>query len=158
MEPLSGCPGIQIQDRRAATVPAGHAATGDTSSQLRQWPLQLHLVKPQASYFQGADILLAADCVAFAVGNFHEGYLKGKSLAIACPKLDDGQEVYVQKIKALCEEARINTLTVMIMEVPCCTGLVNLVLQAMQVSGRNVPVKLIKVGLDGAIRQESWLD
>lgn len=131
---------------------------GDTSSQLRQWPLQLHLVGPQAPYFQGADILLAADCVAFSVGNFHEGFLKGKSLAIACPKLDDGQEFYIQKLKALCEESMINTLTVMIMEVPCCMGLVNIAKKAMEASTRKVPMKMILVGLNGVVRQEAWLN
>ena len=111
---MSGCPGsrtMSFSKDEGIGAPAGKVP-----SQLRQWPIQLHLVSPAAPYFQGADVLLAADCVPFAMGNFHGDYLKGKSLAIACPKLDSGQEVYVEKIRGLCEEAMINSLTVIIMQ------------------------------------------
>jgi hypothetical protein len=126
-------------------------------SQLRQWPVQLHLVSPLAPYFQGADVLLSADCVAYALGNFHSDYLKGKSLAIACPKLDAEQDIYVEKIKSLIEDAKINTLTVMIMQVPCCSGLLQVAEQAAQKANRKVPIKYLVVGMQGEILQEAWV-
>jgi hypothetical protein len=135
-------------------------STGETKgeripSQLRQWPIQLHLVSPTAPYYQGADVLLAADCVPFAVGNFHEDFLKGKSLAIACPKLDAGQEVYAEKIRAWFDEAKINSLTVLIMEVPCCRGLLGTALNASKASRRKVPIRLVVVGLRGDVLQDA---
>jgi hypothetical protein len=130
--------------------------TGKVKTQLRQWPIQMHLISPTAPYYQGADVLLTADCVAYALGGFHPDHLKGKSIAIACPKLDDGQDVYVEKIKSWLEDAKINTLTVLIMQVPCCMGLLNLAQQAAQSSKRTVPIKSIIVGLQGEILSEEW--
>src|SRR5574340_403274 len=124
---FEGCPGSKMADLR--TVGREDAPEVKVNSQLRQWPVQLHLISPTAPYYQGADVLLTADCVAYALGNFHGDYLKGKALAIACPKLDDGQEVYVEKIKSWLQDAKINTLTVMIMQVPCCMGLLMLARQ-----------------------------
>ena len=91
------------------------------ASQLRQWPVQLHLLNPHAGYFQGADVLLAADCAAFAAGNFHSVYLKNKVLAIACPKLDDGKDSYIAKLTAMINESNINTLTVVRMALKLLT-------------------------------------
>jgi len=152
-----GCPGSAMMDLRDLNTSTDDEPTTKAPSQLRQWPIQLHLVSPQAPYFQGADVLLAADCTAFALGAFHNDYLKGKSLAIACPKLDQGQEIYVEKIKALAEDAKINTLTVMIMQVPCCRGLSALASEALSQSSRKVPVKAVVVGLQGDILSEEWL-
>jgi len=101
-------------------------------------------------------VLLAADCVAYALGNFHQDFLKGKSLAIACPKLDEGQDIYIDKIKSLIEDAKINTLTILIMQVPCCMGLLTLAQRAAQQCQRKVPIKYIVVGLQGDILQEEW--
>lgn len=125
-------------------------------SQLRQWPIQMHLVSPQAPYFENADVLLAADCVPFAMGNFHSDYLKGNSLAIGCPKLDQGQEIYLAKLQSLIEDAKINTLTVMIMQVPCCSGLLALAKQALAASSRKIPLKAVVVGLQGDVLSEEW--
>lgn len=151
-----GCPGaraISFDNPVAATsVPATNQP-----SELRQWPIQLHLVSPFAPYFQNADIVLAADCVAFSIGNFHNKYLKGKSLAIACPKLDSGKEVYIEKLAAMIDQANINTLTVMIMEVPCCQGLLQLAKMASQKATRKVPVKNIVVSLRGEVLSEEWV-
>ncbi|MEE8553012.1 MAG: 4Fe-4S ferredoxin, partial [Desulfobacterales bacterium] len=130
---------------------------GTVESQLRQWPIQLHLISPTAPYYQESDVLLAADCVAYALGDFHRQFLKGKSIAIACPKLDEGQQIYLDKIKSWFEDAKINTLTVMIMQVPCCMGLLQLVQQAAQASQRKVPLKCLVVGLKGEILQEEWV-
>lgn len=137
-------------------LPAGEGAK--VPSQLRQWPVQLHLVSPAAPYFQGADVLLTADCVPFAMGSFHNDFLKGKALAIACPKLDEGQDTYVEKIKAWFDEAGINTLTVLIMQVPCCRGLLGLAVEALRKSQRKVPIRYVVASLQGEILQEDWVE
>ncbi|MEI6562946.1 MAG: 4Fe-4S ferredoxin [bacterium] len=151
-----GCPGSQTMafKREDSTAPAG--PEGVVKSQLAQWPLQLHLINPMAPYFQGADVVLTADCVAYALGNYHNAYLKGKSIAIACPKLDSEQEEYVEKIKTWIDEAKINTLTVMIMQVPCCRGLLALAKEAASQATRKVPIKYVIVSLQGDILEEAW--
>ncbi len=145
----------------AFDTPSAPAPGGDESgrrlSQLTHWPIQLHLLSPAAPQYQGRDVLLAADCVAFTVGDFHRDHLKGKSLAIACPKLDQGQEIYVEKLKALIDMAKVNTLTVMIMQVPCCMGLLKLAQTAASEAKRKVPVKCVVVSLRGEILQEEWV-
>jgi NAD-dependent dihydropyrimidine dehydrogenase PreA subunit len=154
-EPFSvhqGCPGLKAMQFKSDE--AKSFSTEEQPSSLRQWPVQLHLVSPLASYFQGKDVLLSADCVAYALGNFHAKYLKGKSLAIACPKLDTNKEVYVEKIKALVEQAKINSLTVMIMEVPCCSGLLSFVHQALMDAKRRIPIKTFIVGIQGNVIAE----
>lgn len=153
---FSACPGSKIMDFREKDKEVKEE-TGKRQSQLRQWPIQLHLVSPTAPYYQGQDVILTADCVAYALGDFHKDYLKGKAIAIACPKLDEGQDVYVEKIKSWFEDAKINTLTVVIMQVPCCMGLLNLAKQAVENSKRKVPIKSIVVSLQGEILSEQWL-
>lgn len=152
-----GCPGSKerIIERNEPVNQINNIS--DQASELRQWPVQMHLVNPSASYFRGADLLFAADCVAFSMGGFHNNYLKGKSLAIACPKLDSGAEIYVDKLKTMIDEAGINTITVMMMEVPCCGGLLQMVRAALSKASRKVPVKRIIVGINGGILQEEWL-
>ncbi|MBD3422520.1 MAG: 4Fe-4S dicluster domain-containing protein [Chitinivibrionales bacterium] len=151
-----GCPGasaksFQREDKAVA------ALEGKRPSQLTHWPVQMHLMSPASPAYSGKDVLIAADCTAFALGDFHKDHLKGKALAIACPKLDVGQEIYVEKIKALIDDAAINTLTVMIMQVPCCGGLLHLTQQAASQAERKVPVKCIVVGLEGDILKEEWV-
>lgn len=157
MDVSQGCPGSQMLDFKAKEESGAGEAVGKIESQLKQWPIQLHLVSPAAPYYQGADVLLTADCVAYALGDFHRQFLKGKSIAIACPKLDEGQDIYQEKIKSLFEDAKINTLTVLIMQVPCCMGLLNLVRQASEASQRKVPVKNVVVGVQGEILKEEWI-
>jgi hypothetical protein len=153
---FKGCPGSKTADFRTKEVQED-APAAKVQSQLRQWPVQLHLVSPVAPYYQGADVLLTADCVAYALGNFHADYLKGKSLAIACPKLDGGQEIYYEKIKSWIEDAKINTLTIMIMQVPCCSGLLKLAEHAARDANRKVPIKYSVIGIQGDILKEEWL-
>ena len=155
MTEFEGCPGSRMVD--FGDNESQEETTGKVKSQLRQWPIQMHLISPTAPYYQGADVLLTADCVAYALGGFHPDYLKEKSIAIACPKLDEGQDVYVEKIKSWLEDAKINTLTVLIMQVPCCTGLLSLAQQAVQTSKRTVPIKSIVIGLQGEILSEEWV-
>ena len=153
---FEGCPGSKMADLRTIGN-EDNAPTAKISSQLRQWPVQLHLVSPTAPYYQGADVLLTADCVAYAMGNFHSDYLRGKSLAIACPKLDSEQGIYYEKIKSWIEDARINTLTILIMQVPCCSGLLRLAQQAAHDSARKFPIKYAVVGMQGEILTEEWI-
>ena len=136
-----GCPGSRTMVIEKPDATNDIAPAGDQPSELRQWPVQMHLVNPNASYFKGADLLLAADCVAFSMGGFHSKHLKGKSLAIACPKLDQGTDIYVQKLIAMIDSAKVNTITVMMMEVPCCGGLLQMVKSALSQASRKVPVK-----------------
>jgi hypothetical protein len=157
MQKFEGCPGSRMFEFKEKDDTETPETTGKIESQLRQWPIQLHLISPLAPYYQGADVLLTADCVAYALGDFHRQYMQGKSIAIACPKLDEGQDIYVEKIKGWFEEAKINTLTVLIMQVPCCTGLINLAQQASLASERKVPIKQVVVGVQGEILQEEWV-
>ena len=150
-----GCPGSA--QRSFVRVPEVAANRLDLTSQLAQWPVQLHLISPLNPIFRGADLLLAADCVAFAMPDFNQKYLPGKKLAIACPKLDQGVEIYRDKLTALVDEAQIGTISVMIMEVPCCGGLLRLAQEAVARSTRKVPVRAIIVALDGEIRTDAWV-
>ena len=156
------CPGSAEKDFRIdekLMKNVGNAVSNEpleTPSELRQWPVQLHLLNPQASYFRNADVVLAADCAAFAMGNFHSRFLKGKSVAIACPKLDTSQESYLQKLTSMISDSKINSLTVVIMEVPCCGGLLQIAKQAKENSGRNIPIKLAVVSVQGEVLEEEW--
>lgn len=151
----SGCPGSRSMKFEKTTEQGDD--TGKRASQLTHWPIQLHLMYPEAPHYQGKDVLLAADCTAFAAGDFHKDFLKGKALAIACPKLDNGQDVYVEKIKALIDDTKINTLTVMIMQVPCCGGLLAIAKEAAGQASRKVPIKCIVISLQGEILSENWV-
>ena len=151
-----GCPGskpmvIERPDRNQS-IPLT-----DQPSELRQWPVQMHLVNPNAPYFRNSDLLMAADCVAFSMGNFHNNFLKGKSLVIACPKLDHGSDIYIEKLTVLIDTAKVNTITVMMMEVPCCGGLLQMVKAALANALRKVPVKKIIIGISGQVLQEEWV-
>ena len=154
-----GCPGAREMTfgPKDSGAESGLGETAAVVSQLRQWPVQLHLVSPLAPYFKKADVVLAADCAAYAHGDFHNTFLKGKALAIACPKLDTGREIYIEKIKSLIDDAQINTLTVVTMEVPCCMGLVAMVQEALGGAKRKVPVKHVIIGIQGGIKSSAWL-
>ncbi len=145
-----GCPGSRTTMREVPVV-AGAGPSGAETSQLRHWPVQLHLVPPTAPFFHDADVLLAADCVAFAVADFHQRHLAGRSLAIACPKLDSHQEVYLEKLVAMIDQAQIRSLRVMVMEVPCCGGLARLAEEAARRAHRKIPVEFLVVGTGGHI-------
>ena len=150
-----GCPSSQTMVFDEPEVQ--NEATGKISSTLRQWPVQMHLINPNAPYYQGADVLISADCVGYSYGDFHRDFLKSKSIAIACPKLDQGKEVYIEKIKSLIDDAKINTLTVAIMEVPCCSGLLALAQEGAKRATRKVPIKYVVIGTRGDLLKEEWL-
>ncbi|MBA2124183.1 hypothetical protein B9J78_04525 [bacterium Unc6] len=120
------------------------------SSELRQWPIQLHLVPPHAPYFQNTDLILVADCVPFACANFHRDFLKGKAIAICCPKLDDTAP-YQGKIAQILKNSDIKSLKVLHMEVPCCFGLVHIAQQALAQSGKDIPFESVVIGIEGEI-------
>ncbi len=151
--PVSACPGS-----RAMTLPvfasAPQRSAPGAPSALGHWPVQLHLVPPTAPFFTGADVLLAADCTAFALGDFHSRLLAGRALAVACPKLDSHQEVYLEKLVAMIDQARIASLTVAVMEVPCCGGLVRLAHAAAARASREIPIKVVVVGVGGTVIAE----
>lgn len=147
-----GCPGSMAQDIKRETGEEGDQiqSQGTVQSELSQWPIQLHLVSPSAPYFNECDLLIAADCTAFALGSFHRDLLKGKKLVIACPKLDDTDN-YIEKISELIKNNTIYSLTVAIMKVPCCSGLYHIVQQAVEKSGKEMAIKKIVIGLQGEI-------
>lgn len=154
-----GCPGsAPVSFEKPAFMMAPEAtATVTAQSELQQWPVQMHLINPAAGYFHGADLLVAADCAAFAHGSFHQTFIKGKKLVIACPKLDQGKDSYLEKLIRLIDESKVNTITVVIMEVPCCGGLSQLVQMAIDRASRKVPVKEIVVGIRGDVLAEEWI-
>ena len=117
-------------------------------AQLRQWPIQLHLVSPNAPYFQNKDLVIVADCVPFAYANFHQDFLKGKAVAIGCPKLDDAN-AHLAKIAQIIKIGNPRSVTVVNMEVPCCFGLVRIVQQAMQEAGKNIPFETVTISIKG---------
>jgi len=163
-----GCPSAQVQSFSSPAAASGGGCPsarmmnisapeqegnveGQRPSELRQWPVQLHLVPPTAPFFQGADVVLAADCAPFAMADFHKDVLKGKALAIACPKLDDTSP-YVDKLTAMITHSGIKSLTVVLMEVPCCGGLLAMAKQAIANSGVDIPLETIVVGIQGNLK------
>ena len=143
-----GCPGA------AARIFAPAAEQGRTgqASALGQWPVQLALVPPNAPYFQGADLLVTADCVPFAYADYHADLLAGRAVVVGCPKLDDVQ-FHADKLAAILAASDIRSLTVAIMEVPCCGGLVRLVQRALEQSGKDIPVEVVTIGVRGGKKQ-----
>lgn len=144
------CPGARMMNLDSKTASDRSAPQGDLSSQLSQWPVQLTLVSPTAPYFAGADLVLVADCVPFAMGDFHAKLLKGNAIAVACPKLDDTGD-YVRKIAEILTIAKPKSLTVVHMEVPCCSGLRMLAEKAIAQSGSDLSIKDITISLRGEL-------
>ncbi len=148
-----GCPGARLRKLQPAPPATSPDATA-RPSQLSHWPVQLALVPPTGAIWEGADVLISADCVAFAMPDFNERLLAGKTLAVACPKLDDVAP-YVEKLSAIFAHNDIKSITVAHMEVPCCSGIVRAVAAALSQSGRtDIPVTDVTVGIDGQIQAE----
>lgn len=159
-----GCPGSMEQDFRkqhisnvASVNPVGVAPQISGRSELQQWPVQLHLLNPTAGFLQRSDLLLASDCSSFSHGSFHSTFLKNKSLAIACPKLDSNIPNYIEKLTAMIDQAQLNTITVLMMEVPCCGGLLQMAKSAREKAQRNIPIKSMVMSLRGEILSENWV-
>ena len=146
-----GCPGSSVRTLAEPKTPA--AASTSTPSQLRQWPVQLTLVPPTAPWFEGADLLIAADCGPFAYADYHRDFIAGKVVVNACPKLDDAA-AYIRKLAEIFKHNDIRSITVAIMEVPCCMGLSMIVNEALEAAGKDIPLELAVIGVDGERRQQ----
>ncbi len=140
----TACPGSAA---RAFAPSAGQGRAAQPSA-LGQWPVQLTLVPPDAPYFQGADLLVTADCVPYAYADYHADLLAGKAVVVACPKLDNAA-AHLAKLAAILSASDIRSITVAIMEVPCCGGLVPLVTRALAESGKSIPLEVITIGVRG---------
>lgn len=143
-----GCPGSQSKTivREASAVPA---SPSPVTSQLRQWPVQIKLVPVKAPYFDGANLLIAADCTAYAYGDFHNRFIKNHITLIGCPKLDEGD--YTQKLTEIIRQNNIKSVTIVRMEVPCCGGIQMAAQNALKASGKFIPWQVVVIGTDGRI-------
>jgi len=146
-----GCPGSAV--RQLECAPASEPAATGCPSRLGHWPVQLALVPPDAPFLKNADLLLAADCVPFAMADFHARFLHGRSVVVGCPKLDDPQK-HVERLANILERSSVRSLTILHMEVPCCTGLCGIAKRAMATAGRVVSVREVTVGVDGRCVEE----
>jgi ferredoxin len=148
-----GCPSTQIQSfipsgsREEANIPT---VRGGQNSTLTHWPVQIRLIPPTAPFLKGADLLVAADCTPVAYPNFHRDFIKGKVVMVGCPKFDDRQE-YVQKFADIFRTADIKSITIVMMEVPCCHGLPAIVEKGMEMAGKKVPMEKVLIGGQGDI-------
>ncbi|MBR5429160.1 MAG: 4Fe-4S binding protein [Firmicutes bacterium] len=147
--PAGGCPGSQARLLRQESAPAASAPAA--ASELRQWPVQIKLSPVQAPCFDGCDLLIAADCTAYAYGSFHQDFMRGRVTLIGCPKLDGVD--YSEKLTRILQANDIRSLTVIRMEVPCCGGLENAVKRALQASGKRIPWQVVTVATDGRLLQ-----
>ncbi|OGV55828.1 MAG: hypothetical protein A2X49_11585 [Lentisphaerae bacterium GWF2_52_8] len=143
------CPGIRPLSLEVKPRPDLNADACSVS-ELSNWPVQLHLVPVNAPYWQDAELLIVADCVPFAYPDFHETLLRGRKLIIACPKLDDASG-YVEKLSSIIAGNDIKNITVARMVVPCCGGIVHMVQMALDASGKNIPLNIVTIGIDGEL-------
>ena len=143
-----GCPGTLARALSREEAPAA-PVSAPAASQLRQWPVQIQLVPTRAPYYENADLLVAADCTAYAYGNFHPDFIRGHITLIGCPKLDSVD--YAGKLTAILRDSAIRSVTVARMEVPCCGGLERAVKQALQASGKSLPCRVVTISADGRI-------
>ena len=150
---FTGCPSSRAMHFKIPETQTEAVSNTPSISMLSQWPVQLKLVPINAPYFQDADLLIAADCVPFAYPNFHQDFLKGKAVVVGCPKLDDVQ-YYKEKLTEIFKTNSIKSVTVPYMEVPCCFGLVKATEDAIAASGKNIPLKKVKIGIRGDIKPE----
>lgn len=149
------CPSARTIDRtREPMAQETPAAQGTVASELRQWPVKLYLVNPNAPYFQDADLLVAADCVPFAYGGLHPDFMRGKVVVTGCPKFDD-TSLYFEKLSEIVRVNNIRSVTVLKMEVPCCGGMFRIADAAVVASGKDIPVKSVTISMTGEIRDEA---
>jgi len=152
--PVHGCRGARALDLpEQGALPAEERGTRARSA-LRNWPVQIHLLPVRAPFFDQADVLVAGDCLPFAMGDFHKRLLPGTTLAVGCPKLDDAA-AYVNKLAQIFNQNDIRSVKIAYMEVPCCAGLVRIVKKAVEASGKTIPVSTVKVGIRGEVLEES---
>jgi NAD-dependent dihydropyrimidine dehydrogenase PreA subunit len=149
-EPLPcSCPGSMVRTIEISKSTSTSCA-GPLITQLRNWPVQISLLPQKASYYEGAALLVAADCCAYAHAGFHNDFIRGHTLAVGCPKLDNA-DAHKEKLATILTENNIKSVEIAYMEVPCCAGLVKLVEEAVNASGRNIPVRKTKIGIKGEV-------
>ncbi|UCG14709.1 MAG: 4Fe-4S binding protein [Deltaproteobacteria bacterium] len=149
----TACPGAKLVHFQQPSSEMEPDPKDTPASALSNWPVQLHLLSETAPFFKESDLLIAADCVPFAMGGFHQRLLRGKILAVGCPKLDD-TAAYVSKLSSIFAKNDVRSVTIGYMEVPCCAGLVHVVHKALEASGKAIPVTTVKVGVRGEINEE----
>lgn len=147
--PVGGCPGSRMRQLERKLAEENQNAGSPVSSQLRQWPVQIKLAPVNAPYFDGAKLLIAADCTAYAYGSFHQDFIRGKVTLIGCPKLDDVD--YSEKLTEIIRNNDIKSVTVVRMEVPCCGGLEHAAVTALKNSGKFIPWNVVTISIDGKI-------
>jgi Fe-S-cluster-containing hydrogenase component 2 len=147
-----GCPGINAKQMNRREENSFISDMDSVSSQLLQWPVQIKLAPVSAPYFDGANLLIAADCTAYAYGNFHNRFMKNRITLIGCPKLDNVD--YTEKLAVIIRENNIKSVTIVRMEVPCCSGLENAAKAALQSSGKFIPWHVVTISTDGRILSE----
>lgn len=149
VSPAGGCPSAQPRAVAAAPGAANASMEGARPSAISSWPLEIKLVPINAPYFEGAHLLVAADCTAFAYGDFHRDFMSGRTTVIGCPKLDAVD--YSEKLQAIIESNNVQSITVARMEVPCCGGLEFATREALARSGKNIPFNVVTIGIDGRL-------
>ncbi len=150
---LAGCPSSRPRQFKASEETTASGPPAPSVSMLANWPVQLKLVPVNAPYFDDADLLVTADCVPIAYANFHRDFMKGKAVVVGCPKLDDIQH-YLEKLTEIFKNNSIKSVTLSYMEVPCCFGLVRATEEAIAASGKKIPLKKVKIGIQGDIKPE----
>jgi ferredoxin len=149
--PFAGCPGAAARSITRERPSGDQRRSAETESELRQWPVQLKLLNPAAPYLENADLLISADCVPFAYPGFHEDFLRDKIVIIFCPKLDTDIDGYIAKLADIFSHHKINLVTVVHMEVPCCSGVQYVVDEALQRSGKKIPLKEVTITIEGGL-------
>lgn len=154
-EPMRcGCPGTMMRDFRDHNQEENirnEEKSIKNISELRQWPIQLHLLNPHAPYFSNSDLIISADCVPFSYADFHKDFLRGKTLIMFCPKLDIDQDIYLEKLTEIFKTQNIRSVTIARMEVPCCGGVINIVKEALNEAGKNYEIKDNVISLQGNV-------
>ncbi len=145
-----GCPGTLAREISRQQTTSDQVPSAGVSSELTNWPVQLTLVSPAAPYFQDADLLLLADCVPFALADFHTRFLRGRPVVVGCPKLDDA-DYYIEKLTEILKRSSVNSLTVVHMEVPCCSGLSYIAARAVEASGKDIPLSDFTITIQGEV-------
>ena len=149
--PVGGCPGSRMRQLERKPAEENQNAGSPVSSQLRQWPVQIKLLPVHAPFYEGANLLIAADCTAYAYAKFHDEFLKNRVVLVGCPKLDSTD--YAVKLAEIIRQNEVQSITVVRMEVPCCGGLEMAAKRALEASGKRLPWQVITVGTDGTIRE-----
>ncbi len=157
VESLFACPGLATHELRPQQSAAQQNSSQAVPSQLSHWPVQLKLVSPTAPYFADADLLLVADCVPFAMGDFHQRFLRGRSVAVGCPKLEDSR-YYIEKLAQILQANNLRSLTVVHMEVPCCSGLTRVAREAIALSSRPMSFDDVTVSLRGEVLRSEMVE